>query len=113
MRIHKQDWLEANIKSPIDTFKTWGFVIAQYCDPMTAQSLCPKKCWECEPRLKENIESIKPKYQGKIVGLLIWTLRKTLAQAQEELREKEPVKRDRYAGQVNPIDAFMEEINED
>jgi hypothetical protein len=113
MRIEKKDWLHYGITSPIDKFLTWGFVRSNYCDPMTAQDLCPKKCWECIPRLRKNIEGMVVKDRKRVVGLLIWVLRRALAEAQEELREKEPVERDKYAKQVDPIDAFLEELSED
>lgn len=113
MRISRPDWIHYDIKVPIDKFLAWGFVRSNYCDPMTAQSLCPKKCWECIPRLKRNLEGMFVKDRKRVVGLVIWILRRALAEAQEELREKPPIERDKYEDQVDPIDAFLEELSED
>jgi hypothetical protein len=110
MRVSREDWVAMQIKTSINTWRVWGFVRQNYCDTMTAKELCPKKCWECEPKLKEAIEKINRPDVKKPIGLLIYVLRELVAKAQEEVHAKDPVKRDRYAPQEDPFDKFLEEL---
>lgn len=99
-----------DIKSPVNTYRTWGFIQANYCDAMTAKQLCPKKCWECEPKLKEAIEKINRPDVKKPIGLLIYVLRELVAKAQEEVHPETPVQRDRYDPQTDPFDKLLEDL---
>lgn len=110
MRIPKGEWGAMEISTPINKWKTWGFVRGNYCDPMTARGLCPRKCWECEDRLRNAIEPTVRRGVDKPVGLLIWVLKEAVAIAQEEYHPEEPVKRDRYEPQVDPFDKFLEDL---
>ena len=110
MRVPRDEWVEMGIKGPVKSYQTWGFVRANYCDAMTAKQLCPKKCWECEPKLKEAIEKISRPDVKKPIGLLIYVLRNLVAQAQEEVHPEGPVERDPYDPQKDPFDEFLEEL---
>ena len=108
MRVDKTEWVTMQIKSQINTWRVWGFVQANYCDPMVARGLCPKKCWECEPKLKEAIEGIDRPDVKKPIGLLIYVLRELLAKAQEEEHPEGSVQRDKYDPQEDPFDKLLE-----
>jgi hypothetical protein len=110
MRVPKDAWIDMHIKTPISTWQTWGFVRANYCDTMTAKSLCPKKCWECEPGLKEAIEKLNRPDIEKPIGLLIYALRELVAKMQEKFHPEGPVERDRYESQKDPFQTFMEDL---
>jgi hypothetical protein len=110
MRVPKEEWVRMGIKSPVDFWQSWGFVRANYCDPMTARDLCPKKCWECEPHLKEAIEKTNRPDVKKPVGLLIYALRELLARQQERIHPEKSVERDKYDPQENPYDKFLEDL---
>ena len=110
MRVPKEEWVEMKIKSPVNKYRTWGFVRANYCDPMTARGLCPKKCWECEPKLREAIERTNRDDVKKPIGLLIYVLRGLLAQQQEEQHPEGPIERDKYDPQKDPFDELLEEL---
>lgn len=113
MRIPKEEWIDMHIKSPVDFWRTWGFVRANYCDPMSARDLCPKKCWECEPGLKETIEKLNNRKDiDRPIGLLIYSLRELLAKKQEEAHPEDGVERDKYEPQENPFEKFMEDFND-
>ena len=112
MRIPKEEWQAMNIKSPINKWKMWGFVRANYCDSMTAKSLCPKKCWECEPYLREAIEKMNGKDIKKPIGLLIYILRNLVAQQQELANPSTSVDRDKYKPQANPFDELLKDLED-
>lgn len=110
MRVNRDEWVAMQIKSQIGTWRVWGFVQANYCDPMSARGLCPKKCWECEPKLKEAIEGIDRPDVKKPIGLLIYVLRELLAKMQEEVHPEGPLKRDKYDPQEDPFDKLLEDL---
>lgn len=110
MRVPKDEWVAMQIESSINTWRVWGFVQANYCDPMTARQLCPKKCWECEPNLKEAIEGINRPDVKKPIGLLIYVLRGLLAKAQEHAHPESPLERDKFDPQEDPFDKLLEEL---
>jgi hypothetical protein len=87
-----------------------GIVRKHYCGPMTVKGLCPEDCQKCAARLTDMMHL---EQANNPAALLIWSLRKAIALAQEarQIEEHKPQVRENLGfRELDPFEVILAEL---